>query len=64
MADTRAGYPLLSKDKPVDFAANINVPTLFIAGEKIRLFFRGIQNYFMTKLYAKKIINYLKMQRL
>lgn len=30
----RAGYPLLSKDKPVDFAANINVPTLFIAGEK------------------------------
>lgn len=30
----RAGFPLLKKDRPIDFVDKINVPTMFIAGEK------------------------------
>ena len=30
----RAGFPLLKKDRPIDYVDKISVPTMFIAGEK------------------------------
>lgn len=59
----RAGFPCLKKDKPIDFVTKIQVPTLFIAGEKDPTVFPWHTELLYEKALCEKEYKLLKNTR-